>query len=262
MSVIPGSLLRDITDRMAKQHELLVAAYATANAAGGGRFYPRIHQAAASDGSQFDVEDDLINSANVLDSAKITDSNLATHIWRDMVSSLRAHASNESYASFDALISGQGVNVSNEFATVHEEVIGSKLDAINVFTPTEVLAGTVDFTGSGIATYTDGIAIGSGSGDVDDSLSAPNFDKAMLHAITQGIIGANSIVLDLELTNSQLAAESQEVTIPNGTAADTRFSVGTSGTDYFFDVTGVNVAGGSNLDQVKLYWQPERTIAL
>ena len=259
--VIPSGVLQQCCDRVSKQVELLAAAVTSASAAGTGLFYPKIHAGIPVTGL-FRTEDDLISSANALDTSKLTNATVLPNIYRDFVNDLNTHASNESFTDLNTLLSGVGINVDPDFDEAYYQVRSAHLWGENVFADALVTLATVDFTGSGIASFSDGSAMGSGS---HAATSATNRAAAMLHAkvTSAGGIGGTNVILDVRLTNENNVSTSRNVTIPSGSALNAIVSVGTSGTDFFRDVTNVVVAGGTNGDQVKIINQyPERVHAL
>ncbi len=257
--VIPLSVLRQVADRLSKQVELLVAAITSAGAEGTGKFYPTIHGGIPSTGL-YGTEKDLITSANALDASKLANATVLPNIYRDFINDLGTHAANENKTDLNTMLSGLGLNVDPDFDEAYYNVKSAHMWGENVFADSSVLLATVDFTGSGVATFTDGDAMGSGS---HQATSATNRAAAMLHAVPTDTVGATDIILDVRLTNESDVAMSRNVNIPAGTAAGTLVSVGTSGVNFFRDVTNVVVAGGTNLDQIKIYNQyPERVHSL
>lgn len=255
---IPKSVLEGSADRLAKQTELLRAAIVSSTAEGGGYHYPRIHAGTPSTGL-FGTENDLISSANALDTSKITDSSILPSLFRDYINDFNTHASNENFTDFNTMISGLGLNVDPQFDTAWEEVKGSHLWGENVYSDTVITLATMDVSSSGVGVFTAGTALGSGS---HQTTSSTNRAAGMLHAVPQGLIGATDIILDIRLTNENDVAVHKNVTISAGTAASTLVSVGTSGIDFYRSVTNIVLAGGTN-EQVLIRNQaPERVIAL
>ena len=255
--VIPKSTLQGSADRLAKQVETLRDAITAAVVAGGGLHYPRIHGGIPSTGL-FGAENDLINSANALDTSKINDTAVVPGIFRDYINALNSHAANENFTDFNTLLSGLGLNVDPQFDEAYYLVRGSHLWGENVYADTELTMATMEVSSSGVGTFTDGSALGSGS---HQATSSSNRAAGMLHAVPQGLVGGTDIILDVRLTNENDVATSRNVTIPSGTAASTLVGVGTSGTDFFRDVTNIVLAGGTNETVLIVNQAPERVIA-
>ena len=137
---------------------------------------------------------------------------------------------------------------------------GSHLLGRNVYSDVEQLMGVVDVVSSGVATFTDGSALGTGAGVT----SPTNRAAAHINAIPQNDITAD-LVLDVRLyeeaqTTGQQAA-SRNVTITSGILADAEVSVGEL-TDMFLDITDIVIAGGALGDSIRMISSVERVRAL
>lgn len=257
--MITKTCLQGLADRVAAQKTLLAAAITSANVTGNGLFYPRVHAGVPAADGDFRTENDLIDSAYNLDTAKLVDSNIYPDIYRDFINDLNSHAANVGKTDLNTLLSGLNLNVSIEFDDVYYQVRAAHLWGENVYSSGSTVMGSVAFSGSGVSVFTDGSAMGSG---YHAATSATNRAAAMVHAVPATLIGGTNVILDVRYTNENDVAQSVQVTIPAGTAIGTLISVGTSGTTVLRDVTNVVGAGGTNGDYIVLRSTHERIPAL
>ena len=257
--VIANSLFKSIADRLAKQADILATACTQAQAPGGGLYYPRIHQGVAAAGN-FPVENDLIDSANEFD-ANTLSGTIFPNIFTSMISAQESHVVAQKASSLDAFLNISGINVDPNYENAYFLCKGNHLNARNTFLDRQAAMGTVDLTSSGVGTFTDGEAIGTGTGKTSDT----NHAAAELDAIPMVTIGANNLVLAVQLLaeiypDGSVAA-SRNVTIPTGTTSGVPTQVGSAG-EAFLDITNVILAGGNASDQVVFVSRKERTRAL
>lgn len=258
MPIISNDLFTDLADRLAAQAKLLADAMTAAQAVGGGYYYPRIHGGVAAAGN-YDVEDALIDSANDLD-VNTMSGTVFPDIFRDMINAHEAHVIDEGASSLDAFLNTSGIDVDVYYEDVYYLSKGSHLEGRNVFSDVEHLMGTIDVTSSGVATFTDGEAVGTGTGD-----AGPN-NHAAAHI---NVVAGNDIVADLVLDVRLLeedpddgsVATSVNVTVSSGVIEGQEVSVGAAD-DKYLDVTDVVVAGGTALDQLTLVSDISRVPAL
>ena len=258
MPIISSSLFQDLADRVAKGAELMATAFTQAQAVGGGSFYPRIHQGVTAAGN-YDVENALIDSANDLDDNTLSGTAFPD-FYSDMINAHEAHVIAEGASSLDAFLNTSGINCDPYYEEVYFLAKGSHLLGRNVYSDVEQLMGVVDVVSSGVATFTDGAALGTGAGVT----SPTNRAAAHINAIPQNDITAD-LVLDVRLyeeaqTTGQQAA-SRNVTITSGVLADAEVSVGEL-TDMFLDITDIVIAGGTLNDTINFISDVQRVRAL
>jgi hypothetical protein len=262
MPIVAPELFKGIADRLSKQWQFLVNATQEVTAKGGGLFYPRLHDGTGV-GGNYSVEGDLIAAANSTDTILHDSGIMADSYFATLINALNTHVTNQGADDLNAYLNISGINVSAYYEEVYYQVRGSHLEARNVFSPydQETMA-TVDVSASGVGVFTDGVALGTGTGDV----STTNHAAGMLHIVLQSGITPTDTILNLqllaELYPDGSVATSANVTVPAGTAAGELISVGTSGVNTYLDVTNVITAGGVSGEQFKVLSQLERVIAL
>jgi hypothetical protein len=260
--VIDPTLFKGVADRLAKQYSFFVDAICSASEKGGGLYYPRVHDGTPV-GGNFPVESDLISAANSTDNLMHDSGIPADQFFSTLITALNNHVTNAGATNLSDYCNRSGVTVSFYYEDAYYQVTGSHMLGRTVFSPNDQLTmATVDFSASGVATFTDGVALGAGSGDV----SPTNYAAGMLGVVVQSGVVNEEAILDIRLTTDKyptgIAATSRVVDIPVGTAAGEQISVGTSGIDRFNDVTNIVVAGGENGLSVKVLYELERTIGL
>lgn len=264
MPVIPSDIFKGVADRAAKQAEFFKEASEDARAKGGGLFYPRLHGGLGALGN-FPAENDLIRALNTTDNTTFSGT-MWTQFYSDLINALETHVQNEGLTNLDAYLNVSGINVHPYFEDLYFVVKNTHLDARNVFegefTAPTTLA-TVEVLSSGVSTFTDNESVGTGSGKV---VVGSNQAAATLHVILTSGITPTETVINLQLlqevypTGNQAA--SQNVTIPAGTSAGTKVVVGTSGVNFYLDVTNAVVAGGVTGEIFTVKSERERSIAL
>lgn len=260
MPAITPALLKAYTDRISEQYILLKTAIQDAKAEGGGRYYARIHIGVGTGDTT--VEKDFIIPSINLDN-DLSSGVLAKQYYSDIINTIETHAVGVGLKTLDNFANISGINFSPYFEEVYYFNKSKHLQARNVFeNPAGTICGVVTFTGSSVATYVHGNAVGTGTGVV----SLTNHAASNLKAVPTVPVGGTDIILDLRLLAEKYpdgsVAAQKTVTIPNGTAAGTEIAIGTPGTDMYLDVTNAFVAGGSAGDAVKFVSTQERVEAL
>lgn len=262
MPVIDPSLFKNVSDRLAKQYEYFTIAIGQASAKGNGLYYPLIHDNTPV-GGNFPVENDLISAGNSTDNLMHDSGIIADQYFASMLSALNNHVTNAGATNLDDYCNRSGITVSPYYEDAYYQVQGSHMLGRHVFSPydQETLA-TVDFSASGVATFTDGVALGAGSGDT----SPTNHAAGILHAVVQSGVLTTDVQLDVYVKTDKYPtgteSTSRVVSLPTGTVAGDKISVGTSGVDRFNDVTNIVVAGGDSGVEIKVVNQIERVIQL
>ena len=254
MGLIGDSQAIAILDRFACEQQVLSAAIDAV--ASGLPWYQRIHEPLGDVLGDPDVEKDLVTGAVALDRnyrSGTTLSNFYSGFLRDFV----RHTQNQGSTNLDDFLSTRGINVHQDFNPLYASVFGSSLDSINVFRNSELLMGTVDYTGSGVCTFTDGSSLGTGSG----TFSATNTAAASLIArvTSAGGLGANDVIVKVvgtdESSNEVIATTA---TLPGTLALNGEVTIVTSSP--LIDITSIQCHGGTNLDQVEVLSVVERTL--
>jgi len=148
----------------------------------------------------------------------------------------------QGYSGWDTYLDTLGLNVHEDFNTVYNAINRSSLDAVNVFRSTQIDLGVFALTGSGAGTFTDGDALGTGSG----KFSATNSAGAQM----QAYVGSGSLtvdmIMDLSVTYEDgTTASGVTATLSSGAVVGSTTNFGTSSDD-IIDVTGAVFAGGTN----------------
>lgn len=257
MGIIEGAQFLDIADRLARQAINLEDAVLT-NTSGIG-YYVLVHGPLPFAGD-FEVENDLIVAANQTD-VDMVFNEAATTFFTNMINALNNHVvargQAASIASMDDYLNQSGINVHELYNESHNAVVGSDLNAVNVFRDDEILMATVETTASGVGTFTDGEALGTGTGSfVRDTgpgqTTTPNSAEQSIKYIVEADIGApNDLVINVVGTNEQGNTVAEQVTIPSGTLSGVGATIGPSQRKYL-DVTAVQFAGGNAGSKVQI----------
>ena len=254
MGLIGDSQAINILDRLACEQQVLSAAVDAV--ASGTPWYQRVHAPLGDVLGDPDVEKDLVTGAVALDRDYRSGTLLST-IYSGWVRDFVRHTQNQGSTNLDDFLSTRGINVHQDFNPLYASVFGSSLDAVNVYRNSEIVMGTVDYTGSGVCTFTDGSALGTGSGTFSDTNTAAASLKAKV--TSAGGIGGNDVIIKVvgtdESSNEVIATTT---TIPSSSALDTEVNITTSAP--LVDVTAIQCHGGTNLDQIEVLNIVERTL--
>jgi hypothetical protein len=230
-------------DRMAAQQQLFNTALVDMAAAGGGKYYPRVHTniCDTTPNGDPDVEVPLVGPANTLDENYSSGTFLSTiysgylQAWRGMLQDL-------GFTDLDDFLSTIDLNLHEDVDPVYNAVFGTSLDAVNVFRKTPLEMGTIVLTGSGTGTFTDGDALGTGSGtfDANTNSAAAQLQVYMGSGATTGAdLDINMTCLDEDGNTVQNVL----VTLPLGSDVGDTVDVETS-SDKYLDVVSLQFAGG------------------
>jgi len=262
MAIISNAVFEGIADRIGYQSKQISDAIDDMEPVGGGLFFSRV-----TDTDDYQVEQPLITPGNTLDNNlpnfSGTEKTLLSNTFASMISGLITHVNAVGSASgittLDSFLTTSGIDVDYNFDNAYFASQGQHLNAINVFGPQIELA-SVAMTGSGVGAFTDVQALGTGTGKT--SAVPPNYAASALEVITNSLIGANNLILDVRTTTEDGTADSNQVIVTNGTASGVGFDVGTPATDLYIDVVNVVPAGGNNGDSVVIKNKVLRDIAL
>lgn len=258
MGLIDAGLFKSLSDRIAEQARQLDDAWTAVTSSGINR-YVRVHTSVDADTGDVDVENDIIPTAKTLDAD--TDTNdLFREKFTNTINADTTHVTGQGKTDLDDYLADEAINVNEHYDNVYNAIKGSHLNAVNVFKNEALQLGKVNFTSSGVGTFTDGSALGTGSGKA----SSTNFAMQAITAVPTTDVGAtNAATLRIIGTGDAGAARSIEINIPAGTTSGTRNDLSLVDTNEFYtDVTNVTVGGGNAGDEFKIFSIVERPIGL
>jgi len=261
MPIMSNNVFSGLTDRIAFQAQQLENAVAACLPVGGGLYFTRV-----TTPNDYQIENPLDTPAYTLDNAlpnfSGVDKTILNSTFNAIIAGIDSHISTVGSPSGitgeDQFLTTSGINVSKFYDDAYFAVKNVHLNAINVFGPQQQIA-RLQTTASGVGSYSHIQALGTGSGKA--ASNPPNYAGAQFEVITETIIGASDLQLDVRVKNESGTATSRGVTIPSGTASGVGFNLGTS-VDSFIDVTNIAFAGGANGDSIVVVNKLERNIAL
>lgn len=259
MAVIPKQIFIDISDRIAKQYDVLKATqeYCTS----GTDFYVRIHGDLPTDGD-YQVEADLITPANTADTKMADMTTISVPLFTDIIGALNSHVQSRGGAQISSLgdyLTVSGIRVHERFAEAYEDVTGSALKAKYVFRADEVQMGFVTFSSSGVAVFTDGTQLNAGTGQ-DYVRRSITSDALVQYRIASGSSSSNDRVVNVIGINNEGNTVSASVTIDN--SFHSGMSAQINGAIRFADVTTIQVAGGNAGDVITIRSIVDRNVGL
>lgn len=262
--LLKKDILTGLTDRIAKQHDYIRSGLEQANQSGAGYFYTRIHDGLCDDPLQplgdAAFESALVPPADALDN-NFASGTLLSSTYSAFVSAMQGYAQAQGIDDFDDWLSQLDLNVHEDFDSVYQAVTGGHLDAVNVFRKNQVEMGRVAVTSSGVGTFTDGVALGTGTGKFN-----PNSNSAGAQLVAYLGSGsapsANNLVLNMTLLDEDGSQSVNNlVTIPAGYVAGQSVNIGAS-TDKWIDVVSCVFSGGDNGQVVAIKNIVERNASL
>jgi hypothetical protein len=168
--------------------------------------------------------------------------------------------------SMDDYLNQSGINVHECYAIAHAAVLGSQLDAFNVFRDDEIQMGQVDITSSGVGSFTDGEALGTTAGgdfvrDTGPTVTPNSAEQNVCWMAPSGIGVPFDIQLNVIGVNEQGNTVSEQATIPAGSTSGVCSQIGPDGFK-LLDVTAIQFAGGNAGDIVTVRSMIERGVGL
>lgn len=266
MPLIDTTTLLGIADRAAYQVKALVEAVEDLSAEGGGFYFDRV--TATNDS---DVEIPTEQTYHEIDE-RLPDVDWllkhGTHLC-GVVSRMDAHFAVRDGAGIPLQQGGwNGYLFSNDervswyFARLYFACKNSYMLAVNVFSESSDLFGTVTMAGGPTAVFTDGINYGNGE-DFNPA-DGSNFAATQLKLKVVSM-GASNLDLRLAVKDKDNNPTTIDVTIPASSPVGTEIAVGTAA-DRFLDVMSVSLIPFSSFgtigDTVEIRNLKERTIAL
>lgn len=262
MGIISASLMQQIVDRIAAQATFIEDALTSARQTGGGLFYTRIHDNVGFPLGDYNVENDLITAGHNIDENLANDPVFALE-YSEMVNALISHVTEaQGITDLDDYLTRSGVNVPQQFDDVYFAVRGQHLLANNVFRSQALnpMASLV-WISSGVATFTDGYRLGTGSGDFVSPDNGSNLSNANSAAQALQVIVASGITaasqLNIYLLPETLIQTTRTVNLTSGLQIGQTVAIG-SGSDAFLDVVNIVVAGGASGNAIRIQSVVER----
>jgi hypothetical protein len=234
MSLISTSVLQGLTDRLAAQGALFNAAIAGSGLAGGGECFDRV-----SATETYEVERDLITPCRNWDKGMSgTDIFGGLSTLRTLMSSLGGHVATVGSLTMDQYLTRSGVNVANTFADMYSATTNVTLSSVNVFSEVDVEMGSVAHLGSDVWAFTDGTALGTGSG----AYSATNHAAQQLLAyLGSGVTVAGNITVTATLKKEDGTTGTNTVAFTAADPANTHKVIG-SASDQYIDIVNLTAA--------------------
>jgi len=269
MGLISDTQFIGISDRLAKQ-ACNVEDAVLVNQSGLG-YYVRVHDGLCSEKpgvGDFPIEIDLIQAGNTTD-VNMKFSTAAGPLFSTMINALNNHVvsrgSDDGVTSMDDYLNGSGINVHEKYNLAYEAIVGASLNAVNVYRDDEIHMGQISITSSGVGTFTDGEALGTGTGsfarDTGPTSTPNSAEQNVQWCAPSGIGPTSDVIVNIVGTNEQGNTVSQQVTVPIGTVSGTCATVTPLGFK-LLDVTAIQFAGGGLGDIVTVRSVVERNIGL
>lgn len=248
--VISNSGIENITDHYAYMWIQLQSGVVNATPADGEEAYRHI----TIDNNAW-AEGDLASSCKTLDINGIVQSTMASTVFSTVVRAHDTHIQNVvgGSANLNTLLTNSGINVNSKYEEVYYYVNGRHLSANNVFDQYIHVMATATIVGSGTGcTFTDGVALGTGTGNA----GVGNYCASQLKCV---VISGLTADVDMKIYATQ--EDGTETTIDvTVTTLDSEVNIGTTA-DTFIDVTNIQTTGGDATDEIDIVNIPERTPA-
>lgn len=161
-----------------------------------------------------------------------------------IVNAFDTHTQSVGGVTFNTYLTRSGLNVANSFANVYAYIRNQNLSAINVFSEQDIAMGQIQqvTSGVGVWAFTDGIPLGTGSGDY----SATNHCAQQLLAyLGSGVTVSSTVTLTVTATTEAGTSESRNVSFTTADPANTHKAIGAT-TDQYLDVTNITAVGTTN----------------
>jgi hypothetical protein len=265
MPLIDTTTLLGIADRAAQQYNILNTAFSQANQEGGGWYFDR-----STSTNDADVEIPLngpyeaVDQDLDIDYAVRNGTRLANIVNAMLVHFNIRNSSNQPLQAggWDGYLYTKNVRVSWWFNRLYYAVKNRYLLAVNVFSETDDVFGTVDVVAGPGLNFTDGVNYGNG--DSTNKANGSNFAATQLKVVV-GSMGGSTLDLRLSVKDINNLPTTIDVSIPGGSAPGTEIPVGTSSNRYL-DMIGVAFVPfgsfGTLGDSVTIHNLKERQIAL
>lgn len=260
MSVIKKTVAETIFDDIAAKQNILEASYTSG--LGGLVYTYAIHSGVGMDGQTQYLAEDALVETQLLPSAYDVDTNWSSgialnNIYGNFIQAFTNHFIAHGYDNFDDYLTDQGLNVHEKFNPVYESTFNSSLLAINVFRVTQITMGTLDVTAGPAYVFTDGDALGTGSGTFDGDT---NSAAAQIEAYVAAKAGATDLDITVTGTSEQGSTITDSATIPGASIVG---DIITLGFHRFLDITNIEQDGagaGDDGDQILIRNRIERSL--
>ena len=250
-SIIDKDTFQIRSDRLAKQSDLVSSAIDLAFIAGdNGKHFDIV-----TESDDYDVEKDYITPCHDFDEGFTFDAVVGgASLFSKQINTDVTHVVRMGETNMDSYLSGLDFNVSPEYEKLYHSVRGSHLDAIDVF-GAPVSLGAYEIEALDVGVFTDGDAIGTGTGKCSDT----NHAQAIFRATVDGVtIGVSDLVLTLTMKGESGNQFTEEITVPAGSLSGAYVDTIESGIDL---VNAVH-SSGTEGDKVKIVSKLERVIVL
>ena len=265
MALIDTTTLLGIADRAAEQYNILQQAFSDANQEGGGYYFSRV---TATNDSQIEipleqpyqiVDDDLLVDYAVRNGTRMA----------NIVNAMLVHFNQRDNSGtplqvggWDGYLYQHNSRVSWWFNKLFYAVKNHWMLAVNVFSETDDVFGTIELASGPSIDFTDGVNYGNGA--TTNQANGSYFAATQLKVIVT-TMGANDLDLRLRVKDINNVPTSIDVNIPASSPPGTEIDVGTS-SDRFLDLIGAEFVPASSYgtlgDEVTVHNLKERQIAL
>lgn len=232
MALIDTTTLLGIADRAAQQYNILNTAFSQANQEGGGFYFTRVTQTNDPDIEiPLDGPYEVVDQDLLIDFAVRNGTRLANIINAMLVHFNIRNTSNQplQVGGWDGYLSQHDIRVSWWFNKLYFAVKNQYLLAIDVFSETDDIFGTIDVAAGPSLVFTDGVNYGNGSSS--NLAKGSNFAATQLKVVV-GTMGATTLDLRLSVKDINNLPTTIDVSIPGGSAPGTEVPVGTSSNRY------------------------------
>jgi hypothetical protein len=265
MALIDTTTLLGIADRAAEQYDKLQDAFGEASQTGGGTYFDRVTSTNDSDievptvGPYKEVDDDIDVDVAIRSGTMMA----------NIIGAMEAHFNTRDSAGnplqpggWDGYAISQDVRYSWWFNRFYYAIKSHLMLAINIFSESDDVFGTVEIVAGPGVNFADGVNYGNGA--ATNLANGDNYAATQFKVVVQ-TFGATQLDLRLSVKDINDIPTTIDVSIPGGSAPGTEISVGTT-SDRFLDVIGASfVPLGSNGtlgDTVTVQNLKERQIAL
>jgi hypothetical protein len=265
MPLIDSTTLLRVADRAAMQYKYLYDAFVQLVQAGGG-YYADI----VTSTNDNDVEIPLQRNYNYVDTALNVDFNVANGTplasiigSMDVHFNIRDNAGNPlQVGGWDGYLYSEDCRVSWYFNRLFHATNGLYMLAVNVFSESDDVFGSVAVTTGPVLSFTDGVNYGTGA--ITNYANGSNYAATQLKIVV-GTMGGTDIDVRLAVKDTSNNPVTIDVTIPGGSAPGAVIDVGTTSNRYL-DVMSVSYVpagdAGTVGDTFTVHNKKERQISL
>jgi hypothetical protein len=265
MPLIDTTTLLRVADRAAMQYKYLYDSFAQLVLPGGG-YYADI--VTATDDN--DVEIPTQNPYHYVDTSLNVDFTVRNGTpLASIIGAMNVHFNIRDYAGnplqvggWDGYLYDHNCRVSWYFARLFRATQGPYMLAVNVFSESNDVFGTLTVGAGPALGFVDGVSYGNGA--ITNPANGTYYAATQLKAVV-GTMGLTNLDIRLSVKDVNNNPTTIDVTIPGGSAPSTEIDIGTT-SDRFLDVFGAvfKPAGSTGTvgDQVTVHNKKERQISL